>query len=121
LDINAEKYQFYYTRMTRGLSSLQPSSTVLVTAQPYRRHHRAKYRRRRSLSSLSCAAAAAKKGETVFSHTCAAGRGQLLRIDFAGDTAAPAGRVNIDARTSPRFVCTSGPKRKQFVQRQHDR
>lgn len=35
-----------------------------------------------------------EKGRDRFSHTCA-GR-QLLRIDFAGDTAAPAGRLNIE-------------------------
>jgi len=34
-----------------------------------------------------------RKWRDRFSHTCA-GR-QLLRIDFAGDTAAPAGRVNM--------------------------
>jgi len=55
-----------------------------------------------------------EKGRNRFSHTCA--DRQLLRIGFAGDTAAPAGRVNIDAYTFHRFVCTSGPKRQQFVQ-----
>jgi len=44
-------------------------------------------------------------------------------IDFAGDTAAPAGRVNISTYVYKlhRFVCTSGPERQQFVQRQYDR
>lgn len=59
-----------------------------------------------------------EKGRDRFWHTCAGP--QLLRIGFAGDTAAPAGRVNIDAYTFHRFVCTSGPKRQQFVQRQYD-
>jgi hypothetical protein len=81
----------------------------------YRRRH-AKYRCRRR--SLSCTARTRKRERPFFAHMCRTAI--LLCIDFTSDTAAPAGRVNIDVLYIHRFVCTSGPKRQQFVQRQYN-
>lgn len=58
----------------------------------YNRRRHAKYQCRRR--SLSCAAWTRNRERRFFAHMCK--MAILLCIDFTSDTAAPAGRVNID-------------------------